>query len=320
MKLSLKQRKRLLMLTTLGLTLLGGGLSLKPLYDSYSEKQLLLEAAAAKKQAEEKPKKVPLSTLSRSLDQLKEELRQRGSTFPVSENVSLLLMQVEDLATEQVEIDTFVPLATHAVSVSRTASAPSIPIEEQRIELVAKGDFRALHRLLADIQTFRHPLGVQAIELEREETTVEASPSAAVAAPQGETLKLRMQLSAYLLSKSLDDSGLLGDPFGGLHPRALEGAGVSNPFRKLVPDPPPAPPPPPLPPVSVEPTAPLQGWKLEGVLFGPGHEAIVSNGQVTLNLRIGDPLEDWTVTKIEPNAITLRRHGRKQRLTLPESF
>lgn len=325
MKLSRNQRKRLLIVTSLGLVLVGGVLALKPQWDAYSEKQLLLEAAAAKKAAEAKPRPVTLAELTLKLERLKDELRQRGATFPVAENVSLLLMQVEELATRNIEIESFIPTATGSVAVMRNAETPSVPVEEQRIELVAKGDFNALHKLLAAIETYQYPLGVQAIQLEREAASPVAqtdSPDAPAPAQGPETLKLRMQLSAYLLSKSLDDSGLLGDPFAQLHPLALEGAGVLNPFRELeiepTPGPPPTPPPPPPPPA--EPVAPLQGWKLEGVLFGPGHEAIVSNGAMSLNLRVGDLLEDWTVTRIEPNAITLTRDGRKKRLTLPETF
>ncbi|MNT11946.1 hypothetical protein D3C72_1468530 [compost metagenome] len=128
-----------------------------------------------------------------------------------------------------------------------------------------------------------------------------------------------MQLSAYLLKESLESSGLLGDPFLAALPEAQQDAGVMNPFRELAPPPTPAPPPPV--PVAVVPhREPLEGWKLEGVLFGPGHVAIVRNGEQSMSLRVGDRLEDWTVSRIQPNAVHLKRGGATKTLALPSTF
>lgn len=334
--LSRRQRYRLTLFATLGLLLVLGMGWIKPLVDDLQAKQAEFDQAKSELPPEHRFNP-SFASLKSQLEGLRAELSAKRRSFPVAENVSTLLIELEGIASDQVVISHFYPTKLSAVKLPKKQAQSGISVSEQQIELVADGPFDRLYQLLARFQDYAHPVGVHAIVMERVEKDAQAMIKAgggSVSSPSpSERLRLKIRMSAYLLNKALPDVPVFGDGLGSELERAQDDTGVHDPFRELAslgtgamaaraPSLPPTlgVPTPHVAPESVAPKRDeLAAWKLEGVLYGPGNMAIVrKRQQPSISVRVGDTLEGWRIAKINPRAVYLTKGTHHAELSLPE--
>lgn len=333
--LSKNQQKRLLASLSVVFSLVGYYYLSMPLWTLYQEKRTELDQAIAQVPPE-KSRPLSLAQLKLKLEELKADFAKTRSSFPVAENVSTLLVELEQLATEKVAIGRFYPTKLDPVVFPKGRKEPETKVLQQRIEIASDGDFGLLHRLLAEVEKFRYPLGVHSIEMARLVKTPGSGGSGGGLSGvglDGEPLSLTMQVSAYLLEKAPEDMSLLGDAFKEHYPAAQLEAGVVNPFKSLMPEPTPAPftqvpevpavpDTPDLAPAAAPPVKdPLAGWRLEGILVGPGDIAVVRpHGGSSVSVRMGEEVEGWTVVSIRQDSVVLRNGDASRTLSLPTSL
>lgn len=334
--LSRRQRYRLAVASTLLAMVASGMLLVQPRVAEYQAKRSELEQARSALP----PERVFNPTypaLAARLELLKSELAAMRRSFPVAENVSSLLLELETLASNQVAISHFYPTKLAPLRLPQKQQKSGISVSEQQIELDADGPFPALHQLLARFEESAYPLGVHAILMERtpKAEAVEAGGGALLARKPVEELRLKVKMSAYLLDKPLPDIPLFADGLIQQMASVQNTTGVADPFVDLVPDLPPLAATPSVPmlsgildPANVPPAMPalpvrkpvpvLEGWHLEGILYGPGDMAIVrKEGRPSMTVRVGDELDGWRITQIKPNTVLIAKGAHRDRLSLP---
>lgn len=336
--LSRRQRYRLTIASTTLAIGLSGLLLVQPQVGEYQSKRAELDQARAAMPAE-RVFNPSYPALEAKLELLKTELAAMRRSFPVAENVSALLLELEALASNQVAISHFYPTRLAPLKLPQKQQKSGISVSEQQIELDADGPFSALHQLLAKFEDNTYPLGVHAIQMERAAKAegIQAGGPLAPVKPT-EQLRLKVKMSAYLLDKPLPDIPLFADGLVQEMASAQTTMGVVDPFVDLVPDLPPlaaTPSGPPLAslPLTAAPRAPLpaipappaprrapglEGWHLEGILYGPGDVAIVrKEGKPAMTVRVGDELDGWRITQIKPSTVLLAKGSHRERLSLP---
>lgn len=334
--LSRRQRYRLTIASTALAIGLSAFLFVQPQIADYQAKRAELVQA----QGSLPPERIynpSYASLAAKLELVKTELATMRRSFPVAENVSALLLELEALASDQVAISHFYPTKLAPLKLPKKQQKSGVSVSEQQIELDADGPFSALHQLLAKFEDNAYPLGVHAIEMERAPRSEAIQAGGGLSAPpSAEPLRLKIKMSAYMLDKPLPDTPLFGDGLVQEMASAQSAMGVADPFVSLVPDlpplaataslpplaalPPAAPPPLPAAPVRQVETG-LEGWKLEGILYGPGDMAIVRKaGQAATTVRVGDELDGWRITRIKPNTVLLAKGSRREHLSLPEGL
>ena len=313
--LSYGQQRRLARWVVGIVLVLAGILLLSPLIEAYQAELVSLSQARAILPAE--PNFHPsLPVLTAKLTRLRAELVTKRRSFPVAENVSTLLLDLESLASKQVTIRQFYPTKRVSVNLPKKQAQSGISVSEQQIEIEAQGPFQALHRLLARFETYAHPVGVRSIQLSELHHTSHS----------GEWLDLRVKLSAFLLDHAPPDTALLAN-LGPEMEAARQGAGVADPFATLLPAtlPFPKPLPKPLPsPVLPKPISQksspdeLGAWHLEGVMKGSEVGAIVrKDGQTSEVIRLNEDLDGWKVVAIRAREIDMTKGGLHAHLSLP---
>lgn len=334
--LSRRQRYRLTLVATLGLMLVLGMGSIKPLVDELQAKQAELEQAKSELPPEHRFNP-SFAALKSQLEGLRTELAAKRRSFPVAENVSTLLIELEAMASDQVVISHFYPTKLAAVKLPKKQAQSGISVSEQQIELEADGPFDHLFQLLARFQDYAHPVGVHAIVMERlasdDQATIKAGGGPMSRPAFSERLRLKIRMSAYLLNKALPDVPVFGAGLGSELEKAQDDTGVHDPFCELasvgsgamaarapsrsptLSGPSAHETPEPVPSKRDE----LAAWKLEGVLYGPGNMAIVRKSQQpSISVRVGDTLEGWRIARIKPRAVYLTKGMHHAELSLPE--
>lgn len=315
--LSWHQRRRLAILTSGFALSLSGWIVIGPLVEAYQAKLNELSLATTSLPAE--PHFRPtFPELNADLVRLKNELATKRRSFPIAENVSTFLMELEALASTQVAIRHFYPTKLAPLTLPKSRAKTGISVSEQQIEMEAVGPFASLHSLLSRFETSAHPVGIRGVLLSQ-------APGSRHGAP--EQLSLKVKLSAFLLDHPAPEATVLGD----LSQQLLEaqtGTGVANPFAQLGLEPLPALPVLPRPiVVPSKPSAPIEKfnlnelapWRLQGIMVGPDERAIVQKaGQLSQVVRINEELDGWKVLGIEKRAIELSKGGQNARLSLPE--
>lgn len=319
--LSGNQRRRLtIVVGSVGL-LAAGSVTLGPMVEAYQTK--LSELDQARASLPEEPHFVPtFPRLNEKLTVLKTELAKKRRSFPVAENVSTLLMDLETLASSQVRIRHFYPTKLAPVNLPSERAKAGISVSEQQIEMEAFGSFPALYRVLSRFESYEHPVGIRGLLL----------TNSGVSKPgKAEQLSLKLKLSAFMLDKPPADSTVLGDLKQELE-EAQAVVGVADPFARALLDPLPAAPDvlPPIPlPGPVLPQLPdlkpqsnlseLSAWRLEGILAGPEEGAIVHKaGALSQVLRLHESFDGWKIVGIEARSIEVVKGGQHARLSLPE--
>lgn len=318
--LSGNQRCRLTVLVSTVVLAAASLITIRPMVVAYQAKLIELTQARASLPAE--PHFTPtFSQLNDKLITLKNELATKRRSFPIAENVSTLLMDLETLASSQVVIRHFYPTKLAAVNLPKSRAKTGISVSEQQIEMEAVGPFAALHRVLSRFETYAHPVGIRGILL-----------TASSGAKRGmvEQLSLKLKLSAFLMNQPPSDSTVLGELPQQIQEAQL-GTGVVDPFTKVLSDPIPVAPAllaPSLPkPMIPKPSelmpkselSKLAAWRLEGIMVGYDERAIVHKaGQLSQIIRIQESLDGWTVMAIEARAIELAKGGQRARLSLPD--
>ncbi|HEY9856133.1 MAG TPA: hypothetical protein V6D05_10370 [Stenomitos sp.] len=335
--LSRRQRYRLTIAATVAAIGVSAFLFVQPQIADYQAKLVELEQARSALPAE-RVFNPSYAALSAKLELLKTQLATMRRSFPVAENVSAFLLELESLASNQVAISHFYPTKLAPLKLPTKQRKSGISVSEQQIELDADGPFPALHQLLAKFEDNAYPLGVHSIQMERapREVAVVAGGGPLTGAPPAERLRLKIKMSAYLLDKPLPDTPLFGDGLAQQMASDQTTMGVADPFVSLVPDlppiaataslppiasvPPAAPPSVPSPPVR-KPVSGLEGWRLEGILYGPGDMAIVrKEGRLSMTVRVGDELDGWRITQIKPTTVLLAKGTQRERLSLPDGL
>lgn len=336
--LSRRQRFRLTIASTIVAIGVGALLVVQPQIADYQAKLMELEQVRSAL-PEERIFNPSYPVLAARLELLKTELAAMRRSFPVAENVSSLLLELENLASKEVAISHFYPTKLAPLKLPQKQQKSGISVSEQQIELDCDGPFPALHQLLARFEDNSYPLGVHAIQMERAPKPGGPEPLGApvLGARLADPLRLKIKMSAYLLDKPLADIPLFGDGLVQEMASAQSRMGVADPFVDLVPDVLPMassaslPPltrlprtvqPPALPPMPVRKPAPgLEGWRLEGILYGPGDVAIVrKEGRPSITVRVGDALDGWRITQIKPTSVLFAKGARRDRLSLPDGL
>lgn len=327
-RLSRNQRIRAFTVLVVSFTSLGCYYLAVPKWNEYQEAQAALMDLESRRPVRPHQSS-DVKAIIEDVRKLDDQAKVKRDRYPIAENVSTLLIELEKLTREQdIKITSFMPTGLTPFVASTSVAAPklapassSISLLEQGVEIKAIAKFPKLLKLLQGIERYHHPLSIQLLEVEPDTKTASASldPSA--------NLTTRLLLSAYLLEKSPQF------PVGGANyekwlSEAQAKGGVANPFLDLVDTTPPVLIPaivslPSLPiPGTPEPVAtpdPITAWKVEGILTGPGRVAIVSNGAVTKNLQIGDTLEGWRVQAINSEAVVLVEGRKRRTLTFPKT-
>ncbi|HBN08686.1 MAG TPA: hypothetical protein DD435_08575 [Cyanobacteria bacterium UBA8530] len=323
-RLSRNQRMRAFGSTLVLFAGLAGYFLAVPKWNEYQDAKIRLSELESKLPA------IPLkeADVKAKLDEVKginaEALAKRDH-YPVAENISTMLIELEHLATERnIELDSFMPTRlTPLESESPSPGAKTVQkslspfnIQEQSIELEAAGSFLDFLGLLRDVEAFRHPLSINKLSIVPYKST-NASESLEVGATviQPDRVGLKLILSAFLIEKT-PQMAPMDEAYSRWLPQAQLRAGVANPFKKLIPDPTPKPI---LPDIPVMPAAPdpIEAWHLEGILMGPGKTAIVSDGTTNRTLQPGDRLEEWKVWSIDGKAITFLKNGKTRLMQFP---
>lgn len=334
--LSRRQRYRLTVAATVATIALSALVLVQPQIAEYQSKRSELDRARAALPAE-RVFSPSYPALAAKLELLKTELAAMRRSFPVAENVSALLLELETLASDQVAISHFYPTRLAPLKLPQKQEKSGISVSEQQIELDADGPFPALHRLLAKFEENAYPLGVHSLSMERASKAEAIRAGGPLTAPSAvEPLTLKIKMSAYLLDKPLPDIPLFADGLVQQMASAQTTTGVADPFVDLVPDLPPlaATPsvpvavvprtaePPAIPALPVQrPRPALDGWRLEGILYGPGDMAIVrKEGKPSMTVRVGDELDGWRITQIKPDTVLLAKGSHRERLSLPEGL
>jgi hypothetical protein len=338
--LSRNQRVRLAGSLAVVFAAVGLWIFVRPAWDQYVERAGELESLI-EAMPPEQPRVMSLGQLIRRISATRAALDAQRSRFPITENVSQLLIETEKILSGS-EITRFYPVKVEEVHLPSLASA-DVRVMQQRILVDAEGDFFALRDFLAGLERFRHPVQVRSFEI-----GYLAGPSL----DNPGLLSLRFTLAAFLLQS----------PAGGseAEQRALEevlaeiqaadtGPTVPLPVASdpgqlvgelptfipgLKPLPPPAlvstPVPAPPKPVRTAPPAPMRiadgadmpprNWFVVGIVYAKdSHTAVIQDATRQLAVSRGDEVErGWFVDRIDPRRVIVRKGRNTYELAYPD--
>lgn len=334
-KLSPKQRIRLVASLAVLFSILGGWVFVRPAWEVFQVKHGELETMLGNLPPE-RPHTESLGQLIRRITQTRAALDEQRRRFPIAENVSQLLVELQGVLSGA-DITRFYPTKLDPVDLPALASA-DIHVLQQKIMVDAEGDFFALRNFLEALERFPHPVQVRSFEIGAPKNRDQAHP---------DLLAMSFTMSAYLLDRAI------GGPDA--EQRALDELLAEIQEAPVEPPPPapaPAPPepveiaaPPPLPPRILAPPAPpvppvrpatprpaqvpqaparsdeTAGWRIVGILYArDSHTAIIQVGQSQVAVGKGDEIEaGWVVERIDPRRVFVRRGAMTKVLDYPDA-
>lgn len=321
MGLSSGQQRRLLLVLSSALVAALGWTLARPAWDELSGLKSQLDGLTASLPPAS-PGPVPLIALIQRMRRVAQLLTTEGERFPVSENVSTLLVDLQGIKSTGTDITRFYPTKLQPVALPGVATR-DLAVSRQDVLIDADGSFFALREFLQRLELFKDPVRISSISLG-------AAPTLAAAKGRPAPLRLTMEvdLSAFLIDEPL------GNPEAA--ERALEDlvGRLEQQVRAVRPAIGPATAPPPAQ-VPVPPSVrgaparspavrrpPFADWQTLGILAVKGRTpaAILSiDGQQTAVAR-GDTLEGgWLVDRIDATGVLLRRGLLTRRLPLAAS-
>ena len=335
-KLSQKQRIRLVISLAVLFSLLGGWVLVRPAWEEFQEKHTELQGKIDALPPD-KARPESLGLLIRRITQTRGALEQQRNRFPIAENVSQLLVELQGILSGS-DITRFYPTKLDEVNLPALASA-DIHVLQQKILVDVEGDFFALRNFLAELESFPHPLQVRAFEIARPKSADPLHP---------DMLTMHFAMSAYLLDRSVGgaeaEQRALDDLLAEVHAAPLDVAeaptdtGMAEPVEILAPPPlpprllaPAVPPPPvrrpPAPPqvmrpaIVARPPDETAGWRIVGIVYArESHTAIIQVGASQVAVASGDEVSDgWLVERIDPRRVVVRKGAFRKSLEYPEA-
>ena len=320
LNLSAKQQLRLVVAISVLFVAIGLWMGVAPGWIEYQNKHSELESLIGQLPPERK-RTQSLGQLLRSIATMRTDLDTQRARFPISENVSTMLVGLQQILSGS-EISRFYPTKLEEVKLAGLSES-DVKVMQQRVLVQADGDFYALRNFLEKLEGFKNPVQVRTLEIGR--------PKAEEGKPDDGKLELTVNLSAYLLDKpvgnptaaqkSIDD--LVAELQAEVQP---EPPVAIMPRLEPLPEPPPIPLPNPikLPPVAIapppiptlpEPTNELAKWRVVGILtvdesgrkgqgdVRGGSTVMIRVGRATVAVGRGDEVENgWIVQRIDVDA------------------
>lgn len=334
-KLSPKQRLRMVSSLAVLFSLLGGYVLVRPAWEEFQVKHSELEGMLSRLPPE-KARPESLGQLIRRITQTRGALDEQRARFPIAENVSQLLVELQGVLSGA-EITRFYPTKLQEVHLPALASS-DIHVWQQKIQLETEGDFYGLRNFLAALETFPHPVQVRSFEIGAPKAKDQSRP---------DMLSMHFNMSAFLLDKAIGGpeaeqralDNLLAEiesaqaepvqpPIETLPPEQVEiVAPPPLPPRILAPTLPPAPPrrqptaPPAPPAVAMRQPDDTASWRIVGILYSrESHTAIIQMGNSQVAVGKGDEVDSgWMVERIDPRRVVVRRGAVTKSLEYPEA-
>ncbi|MBM3273799.1 MAG: hypothetical protein FJZ00_01505 [Candidatus Sericytochromatia bacterium] len=343
-KLSHNQRVRLVASLAVLFTAVGLLLFVQPAWEAFQGHHSQLQTLIGQLPPE-RSRPLSLGQLIRRITQTRTDLESQRSRFPISENVSQLLVELQRVL-EGSDITRFYPTKFEQVELAALASA-DIRVLQQRVMIDAQGDFFSLRNFIERLENFKHPVQVRSFEIGSPKEADPLSP---------DKLEMKFALSAFLLDRTAGAAEaeqraletLLAELAAEPVPTPTPPVELSEPLapRGLIYDPiertlsvPEAPLVPELRPLAprARPTAvptpeptkapvavakdPSYSWRVMGIIYArEAKGAVIDKGGEAHEYQVGDPVDaGWVVARIDPRRVILRKGDESRELELPDT-
>jgi hypothetical protein len=344
-KLSHNQRIRLVASLAVLFTALGLLAFVRPAWEAFQAHHGELQTLIGQLPPE-RSRPLSLGQLIRRITQTRADLESQRSRFPISENVSQLLVELQRVL-EGSDITRFYPTKLEEVELAALASA-DIRVMQQRVMIDAQGDFFALRNFIERLENFKHPVQVRSFEIGSPKEIDPLRP---------DRLEMKFALSAFLLDRAagaadaeqraletllselaaeplptpsppielpepLAPKGLIYDPIE--RTLSVPEAPVVPELRPLPPRARPTAIPTPQPtksPLAVVARDPSYSWRVMGIIYArEAKGAVIDKGGEAHEYQVGDPIDaGWVVARIDPRRVIIKKGDETRELKLPET-